>query len=155
MKNLIIIILGLFCITIKAQNLNKISSQNVYFIYFDDNEFTKKGCNTTKNDTSCAYYFYDTDKKIFKFSFYYSKFPTFDDAHNNINAAMVYKLNKSFLRKNKNIIITREFMEQLGEKNVIKLLYGINKQIFLIDKSEIKDGKITLREVRFDFPYEI
>ena len=42
-------------------------------------------------------------------------------------------------------------MEDLGEQAIISLLNGSNKHVFLIDKSEIKKGKILLREVRFDF----
>ncbi len=64
---------------------------------------------------------------------------------------MLFKLNKSFIRKNKDIIITREFMEEVGEGTIIDLLFRGNKYIFLIDKSKIKNKKILLREVRFDY----
>ena len=42
-------------------------------------------------------------------------------------------------------------MEDLGEQALISLLNGSNKHVFLIDKSEIKKGKILLREVSFNF----
>lgn len=146
------IIIGLLCFfSAKAQDLNKIKSQNVYFIYFNDSYLSKKHDVSRKDDLRFNYYYYRDNKEIFNFSFHYSKYPTFDDAHNDLNVAMVYKLNRSFFKKNKDIIITREFMEKIGENNIVNLLYGSNKYIFLIDESETNDKTILLRQVRFNY----
>lgn len=148
---IVIIIFGIFCVSINAQEINKIKNQNVCFVFFDGSDLTKKGCNTIKKRINCAYYFYDSNKNMFEFSFKYSKYSTFDDALNEMNPAMVFKLNKSFLRKNKDIIITREFMEEVGEDAMIDLLFREYKTYFLIDKNEIENNKILVREVRFDY----
>lgn len=145
-----------------AQDLVKIKKQNVFFILFDSkNEFIKK-TEFKKNNKyfnyNYSYYFYNDQKnKKVKatYSFKYDLYWTFDDAASEINKKMNFQLNKSFLRKNKDIIITYKLMEKLGEKKVINLLSGINKHIFLIDISEIKGKKISLKEVRIDFLLEM
>ena len=68
---------------------------------------------------------------------------------------MLFRLNKSFLRKNKDIIITREFIERVGEDAITELLADGFNHIFLIDKAEIKNKKILLREVRSIFSAEM
>ena len=153
MKQTIILILCIFFIlSLKAQDLNKIKNQNVFFILFEKGELMQKyDISRNENDTIYGYHFYEKLKKEFKFSFNYSKYPTFDDAYNDLNERMLFRLNKSFIRKNKDIIITREFMEEVGEDAIIDLLFRGNKYIFLIDKGEIKNNKILLREVRFDY----
>ncbi len=160
-KKIILIISIFFVLTINAQDLAKIKNQNMFFLFFENNNLMKMAdisrmINEKKYIRYNYYYFRKNDsREKFEFSFNYSKYPTYDDEHNDINAAMVFRLDKSFLRKNKDILITREFMEHIGGKAIISLLAGINKHVFLIDKSEIKNGKILLREVRFDFPEEM
>tara|TARA_R110001606_G_C15366749_1_gene649121 strand:+ start:1017 stop:1499 length:483 start_codon:yes stop_codon:yes gene_type:complete len=144
-----------FSFILKAQDLNKIKKQNVFFVIFENCELTKKTDVSTKSQNRFNYYFFKkSDKEEFKFSFNYSKYPTYDDESNDINERMVYRVNKSFLRKNKDIIITRKFMEKVGEYAIIDLLFRGNKHIFIIDKSEMKNNKILLREVRFDYTAE-
>ncbi len=157
MKQTIILILCIFFIlSLKAQDLNKIKNQNVYFIFFEKGELMKKyDISRNENDTIYGYHFYEKLKKEFKFSFNYSKYPTFDDAHNKINERMLFRLNQTFLKKNKDIIITREFMEKVGEDVIKGLLADGFDHVFLIDKGEIKNKKILLREVRFIFSAEM
>ena len=69
---------------------------------------------------------------------------------------MVFKINKSFIRKNKDIIITREFMERMGERAMLDLLYSdrSNKTIFMINTVKTENRKIILREVEIDYTPE-
>jgi hypothetical protein len=73
-----------------------------------------------------------------------------------MNEAMVFKINKSFIRKNKDIIITREFMERMGERAMLDLLYSdrSNKTIFMINTVKTENRKIILREVEIDYTPE-
>jgi len=52
------------------------------------------------------------------------------------------------LRKNKNRIITKEFIDKIGKKKIKEILKNA-KVIFLIDKSEMKDCKILIKQVMF------
>lgn len=159
-KTAIIISIYGFCIfSLNAQQIDKIKkNKNVFFILFDAKyEYMRKfDLSRNKKDTTFNYVYSFYNKKENKieeydFSFNYSKYWTFDDAHNDINERMVFKLNKSFLRKNKDIIITREFIESIGEDALIELLAGGFNHVFLIDKGEIKKNKILVREVRFNY----
>ena len=156
---IIISIYGLFVFNLNAQNIEKIKkNKNVFFIFFDaKDEYMRKVDNSTTNKRgemfNYNFYFYDkkeNKKKEYDFSFSYWKYWTFDDAVSKMNERMVFRLNKSFLRKNKDIIITRKFIERVGEDAIIRLLKY--NHIFLIDKGEIKNKKILLRAVRFDSP---
>ena len=162
MKTAIIISFYIFFIfNLNAQDIDKIKNQKVFFVLFDAKDVYMKRIDNSTNDRgeiySYNFYFYNNfknRKEEYDFSFYYWKYHNFDDANEKINERMVFKLNKSFLRKNKDIIITREFIENIGEKALINLISGINKHIFLIDKGEIKKNKIVLREVRFNYSAE-
>lgn len=158
MKRIILISLVLISFTLKAQDFDKIKDQNVFFILFDEaHDSMKKRTLSIKNKDNLEvkaetlYYFYKKNNEKFEFSFDYWDYRSFDDAYNKINKRMIYRLNKSFLRKNKDIIITRDFMEEVGEDAIIDLLFRGSKYIFLIDKAEVKKGEILLREVRFNY----
>ena len=153
MKKIILICFcSLLTVNLYSQDVNKIKSQNVFFILFESNDYMQKtDLSREKTEDSFRYEYFHKKINKFKFSFRYWDYKNFDDAYNKIKKTITFRLNKSFLRKNKDIIITREFMEDLGEQALISLLNGSNKHVFLIDKSEIKKGKILLREVRFDF----
>ena len=58
------------------------------------------------------------------------------------------KIHKSFLRKNKDRILSIKKMRQNGYEEIFQLFKGAN-HIFLIDKSETKGNTITLKEVSF------
>ncbi len=58
MKQTIILILCIFFIlSLKAQDLNKIKGQNVFFILYESSDFTKKGCGTVGGSEHCEYSF--------------------------------------------------------------------------------------------------
>jgi len=143
----------------QAQNLLDIKNQNVFFILFEKGNLTKKDTIYTYNkkirEPRYSYYYYRNKNKNFisryPYFFNYSKYRNNRDANNQINETMVYCLHKSFLRKNKNIIITKEFMDKVGVNKIVDLIYGSNKHIFLIEEGEIKKNKILLREVKFHY----
>lgn len=157
-KNIFFLIFLTFSIIGYAQNINKIKNQNAFFILFEKaDKFADFYCspkNIPKNVIKhCNYKFNSTDDKEFEYSFYYVKYPSFDHMNDNIYQRMVFRVNKSFLRKNKDIIITRKFLEKLGTDAALRLLDddSTNKTIFIINTAETKNGKILLREVTIDY----
>lgn len=54
-------------------------------------------------------------------------------------------VSKKFLEENKDIIINIEFIKKMGLKEIYFKTYG--KVLYLIDKDEIKCGKLLLKEV--------
>lgn len=159
MKIKIISILSIFLTSfiLKAQNFDRIKEQNVFFVLMDKKDkLAKFGYSKNKKNPNCDYYFFKKNKVPFEYGFSYSKYPTFDDIINNLNKTMVFRMDKSFIRKNKDIIITREFMEKMGKNTILDLLYSdrSNKTIFMINTAETKNGKIILREVTIDYTAE-
>ncbi len=156
MKNILILKLLFFTINIYSQCLETIKSQNTFFILFEDkSELTSYWC-TDKlplNFKACRYSFYKSNKQEFEYKFDYSEYPNADKMRNDIDKNMLFRIDKSFLRKNKDIIITREFMEKVGLNTMLSLLYddGSNKTIFLINTADTKDSKILVREVTIDY----
>ena len=153
MKNIILLLI-VFTINVKAQNLEKIKKQNTYFILLSKNDkLSGYGCENGGNNRSCTYHFFNRDSTPFEYSFTYSPYKDIDDYYNKINKTPLFRINKSFLKKNKDIIITREFMEKMGKRVMLDLLYSDspNKTIFLINTADTKDGKILVREVTIDY----
>ena len=54
-------------------------------------------------------------------------------------------VSKKFLKENKDIIINIKFIKKMGLKEIYFKTYG--KVLYLIDKDEIKCGKLLLKEV--------
>ena len=89
-----------------------------------------------------------------KITLTYNKYSDFDEMEKG-NPVPVFTLNKSFLKKNKDIIITRDFMHKIGCQEASLLLRNA-KTIFLIDRSEIEGKSITIKQVRlFNFGYDV
>ena len=154
MKNIILILCLCITVAVKSQCLEKIIKQKTFFILLDKNDkLTKFGCVPENIIPYCSYQFYKKNKKPFEYSFSYNKYPSLDHKYSDIQQRMVFRINKSFIRKNKDIIITREFMEKEGKETMLSLLYDnrSNKTIFIINTAETKNGKILLREVEIDY----
>ncbi len=64
---------------------------------------------------------------------------------------MEFEIDKSFLKKNRDIIITKNFIDSAGTNKIANLLYSSNKYYFLIDSSDTKNGKIIVRQVQFHY----
>ena len=47
------------------------------------------------------------------------------------------------------------FIDKIGVNETVNLLYGINKHYFLIDKGDIKNGKILVHKVGFVYESSI
>ena len=101
---IIISIYCLFIFSLNAQDIDKIKkNKNVFFILFDAKDEYMKRIDLSTNKRGEKYYynfyFYDKEekkKKEYDFSFSYWKYWTFDDAVEEMNERMVFKLNKSF-----------------------------------------------------------
>jgi hypothetical protein len=157
MKIIILLLCVFFAVNVKSQNIEKIKKQNTFFILFNEtSQLTKFGCIKEDINPSCNYRFYKNNKKEFEYSFFYNKYSSIDEAYDKINQNIYFRINKSFLRKNKDIIITRVFMEKVGDRKMISLLDddASNKTIFLINTADTKNGKILLREVTIDYMKE-
>ncbi len=159
MKNyLICITLLLLTINCYSQNLKKIKQSEVLFILHNgknENYQTKSITQKHKDKrASIRYSFFFEEENYYSLQsevmeFIYWHYLDFDEEDKN-NPAPYFKVNQSFLRTNKDIIITREFMQKLGYAESVRL---INKAqtIFFIDKSEILKKEIIIKEVLYSY----
>lgn len=109
-------------------------TKNQKCIYCDDS-FNK----TVKKRE--AYRFSFSFGEIYRFSYY-----DFLDQNNKIELTTIHH-KKSFLRKNKDIILTYDEILDYGPINVLNAF--VSKKVFVIDKKEIKNRKIIARQVYF------
>ncbi len=139
------------------------SESNVVFVlsegkngnYQTKTIFNKNIIEPLKSDTRYKFFFINDDNDSNKnriITLIYSQFLNFDDKEEN-NPTAYFKVNKSFIRKNKDIILTNSRMLELGYKKTYKLLSNA-KHILLIDKNEIENNKIIIKEVLFFFDRE-
>lgn len=77
----------------------------------------------------------------------FSKYKNFDDQASD-NPRPCFRVNKSFIEDNKEIIFTGRELNDLGYSKAFKLLQNA-KHIFLIDMSEIINDQIIIKEVTF------
>jgi len=153
-KILFLITFCLASITVKSQNIEALKKQNTIFILFEEGKFSKKEKLIPKIQQVISYTFYynkenSVETTLYSFMLYFQKYKNYQDAMNNMNQTMVYKVHKSFLRKNKDIIITKKFIDFIGEAKTVSLLNGNNNHVFIIDKSEIEGNQILIRKVIF------
>lgn len=159
-KSVKYIVLLIFFIGIKgiSQDINKIKNGNVLFVYFEkDNEtFKKMTLSVNKKDraksTSFYSYYFDKNRKKDsqeKLCFWlrFNEYEDFDEKRKDI-PNLFFKINKSFLRKNKSIIITNEFINKIGYAQISTMLKNA-KKILLIDKDDIENNLIVVKEVTY------
>uniref|UniRef100_A0AB33KV34 Lipoprotein n=1 Tax=Tenacibaculum sp. Pbs-1 TaxID=3238748 RepID=A0AB33KV34_9FLAO len=152
MKKLIILTFFLYgCYSLNT--IDKTKNKEVVFILFEDSSSTKKDIRKKiiKGEIQKGYnyeYFFSKDSPFFWLS--YSNYHDFDDAISQINKSIIFEVDKSFLKKNKEIILTKEILDKIGGQESFKLLLGA-ETIFLIDKAEVKNNKILIREVKLDW----
>lgn len=131
-----------------SQSLEIINESDTIYIYIDK---SKKHTTVYKpfNDNHP----YNTNYLNYKFStnsfntiiFASNTYKNLDNYEKGIkNDERIEK--KSFLKRNKDIILGIDFFERNGFKNTFNLLY--KKTIYLIDKDEIKGRKIKVKQVR-------
>ena len=155
MKNIYIILIFNLISCSSTIELNKISNNETQFVFFEKSKTTyKSNVGFTKKD-SIIYkhtYSYEFNKKPALY-LNYSDYQSFDDAISKVNKSIIFNVDNSFLRQNKNIIITKELMDKIGRAKSFEILLNA-KTIFLIDKEEIKKNKILIREVSLDWERE-
>lgn len=142
----------LFCLKVTAQKQNSVTNNEVVFVLYEDYQNLQ-----TKRETSSRSL--RKDKMHFMYFFYFNKvdniqlnfreFKDFDEKEND-NPDLFFKVKKSFIRKNKNIILSKKKMLTLGYKKVFNLLNNA-KYILLIDKTECDDRLIPVKEVYLNY----
>lgn len=138
MKKTIVILVLFYLSAVNAQDLKKIkNSEIIYFSFKNLKQQEKVFQKTTSNENSGEYYYnYLTpDKKnyvIFTFN-YYLKTNTLVES-------------KSFLRKNKKIVIDYNFLRKHTIQELNEMFKN-KKHIYLIDSKETEKCKYKLKEV--------
>ena len=151
MKFLIFIII-IFANPVFSQHENELNKKDSVFILFNENQnqkiyskiYEKKSTNLKK----VMYFFSFSNCKNFSFSI--NKSFNYDKNGNEI--LKTYKLKKSFLRRNKNKIITYEEINEKGFINYIDFL--LERKVYIIDLAEVKDRHLIARGVIFSFVAE-
>ncbi len=153
MTNHIRTFLFLFCIVfISCGTINKSElNQENTFILFDKSNFETKRIN--KSDakvysTEYSFSIHDYEKSSYPtgiITFFSKKYKNYNDKIKD-NPLPNFKVNKSFIRNNKNIIFTLEDMRKMGYSKAIEM-FTKAKHIFLIDKENIKNNSIVIKEV--------
>ena len=100
-----------------------------------------------KNKKRNDYYYYYYFNKADRIQISYREFEDFDQELKN-NPEPYFKINKSFLRKNKDIIFTKKEMLKIGYEKMCRILDRA-KNLFLIDLSESSKNRILIKEVHY------
>lgn len=146
----------LVTINCNSQDLEKIKENEVLFILHNgtNGNYQSKIILQKHKDkrTGFFYNFFvinknETQLQDVKITFTFSHYYDFNEEYKD-NPVPYFKVNKSFLKKNKDIIVTGEFMNKIGYMESIKLINNA-KTIFLIDKSEKQKKEIIIKEVRY------
>ncbi len=155
MRNIHYLIILIFISCKTTDKAIKKNDTNTLFVLFEESKETIKRTHITSNkekkDKGFLYSYSFSDDISLNFSLDHSAYFSFDDMFNNTNRSKVLKINKKFLKNN--FIITSDYIKKLGDKATFKMFYE-SKTIFLIDKSEIKNNTIILREVKPIFTTE-
>ncbi|MDO5989633.1 hypothetical protein Q4Q39_19695 [Flavivirga amylovorans] len=91
----------------------------------------------------------DTLSNDVRITLRYSHYDDFD-SQNSDRPVPYFKVNKSFLKRNKDIIITLDTMEKMGYSKTKELMQEA-KTIYLIDATENTKKEITIKQVRYSF----
>lgn len=157
MKNIYITIFCFIFFGCKSAVSNTVVGLNneVLFVLFEESNNTKKMINPrTNNKEKLEGYLYTYDfSKDNGYNFFldHSAYFSLDDMFHKTNRSKVLKINEKFLTNN--FIVTNDYIKKIGDKASFELFYK-SKMIFVIDKSEIKNNIIILREVKPTFTTE-
>ncbi|MFB3389807.1 hypothetical protein [Flavobacterium sp. LAR06] len=120
----------------------RLKSSDIVYVYFEkDKNHQGHNVRTATTDTEhlSDYYYYS-------FSNAYHDSMSFD--HHPYSGSKVRIEKKSFLKKNKDLIITYDYLNSMGLTEATLLIsYRQNKKVYLIDKKDFRRGKIKLKEV--------
>ncbi len=152
----VLIVFLFFSFNLFAQDLEKLQKTDVLFIIHNgiNGDFQSKAI-SQKFENKRPSIFYDFfashDNSLpaseNKLTLVYSHYYDFDEEIT-MKPTPYFRVNKSFLRKNKQILITNKFIKKIGFIEFTKLIKNA-KTIFLIDKSEKYNRDITIKEVRY------
>jgi hypothetical protein len=132
---------------------NYLKYKDTIFIFFEANDKLK--CDECKVEISrMIRYPKNGIKRIhITFNFYFREFesyhlstPGFPDENGEYPLATL-EFKKSFIRKNKDIILTYDEIMDYGPINILNMF--AHKKVFVIDKDEIKNCKVIARQVYF------
>lgn len=149
MKYLKLIIFLFFSHSVFSQNLESLKELDTIYVCFNygKHEYISDYSKIEKKNEfneNIKKYTYELNSKN-TLTFIYNKYKDFDSYEKNI-VTDIKIVKKKFLRKNKNIILSIDFFIENGFKETFfKALYG--KVIYIIDKGEIKKGKVKLKQV--------
>ncbi len=142
-----------------ATQQNVLSQSNTVIILFDENDTMQVKSSSQspvkenlENDVLYQFHL----KKFSEHStqhilrFRYSKYADFDDKFAN-KQVLYLKVSKSFLRKNKDIIITKRQLDEMGYEQAIESFKNASK-ILLIDKSDFTKKHLIIKELLFSYP---
>lgn len=130
----------------------EIIPQEYIFVLFEENEYSKQIKTPRSSFNYGEYYFRLPNTTVYSELHGYEiilidrKYKDFDAKFSD-NPLPRFKVNKSFIRKNKKRIFTINKMRAIGYEKIFAL-FNKAKHIYLIDKSEIHDNLITIKEVQ-------
>ncbi|MEM0578353.1 hypothetical protein [Flavobacterium polysaccharolyticum] len=126
-------------ITILSQNAEKIKKADTIYVFFkrDKNQFFEKNNRIELGNLNYNYIFRinETSQSFMTFVHHYRLTPE------------ERRERKSFLKKNKDIIITYDFLTKYNLGEATELI-GHKKKVYLIDKEDISWFSIKLLEVK-------
>ena len=118
-----------------SQNLKKIKETDTLYVYF-------------KKDKKKLYNQMDMDEKTYSFNYLneYNNYETIWFRQGTTRSNEILKRSKSFLKRNKDIIVTYDFLKKFSYKDATELLKSKN-MIYLIDHDDNGWFTIKLKEV--------
>ncbi len=122
---------------IYSQNLEKIKQADTLYIFFKkqkDNQIAL----LQKKDLFNYYFRFVTKDGYYDYSFF-----------QDINNPRIESKNKTFLKKNKDLILTHEFLKKFNDV-IWREIFLEKKKIYIIDHSDFKWFCIKLRDAKFN-----
>ena len=124
-----------------SQDLEKIKNADTIYIYFKN------------DDVNQIKYLVNSRLKSFNYTLFYDiknikprqTFDFYQDYRTTNSETKLVK--KSFLKKNKNIIVDYDFFSKLGFEEAYQLLLN-KKKLYLIDYENIQRSKIKILEIK-------
>ncbi|BCY27479.1 hypothetical protein [Flavobacterium okayamense] len=148
MKKTFLILILFFSTFTFGQTITDITKRDTIYIYF------KEGVNQKKKEANKNSYSVLEEKCNYEFKFDNRNFINLSerkyldlDKYDSKIKSDIKSVKKSFLRRNKDIIIDLNFIKKYGLEQTYFLIR--TKKIYLIDSSETNCNKILLKEVAF------
>jgi len=140
MKKLFLAVMFILNYTVYSQNIEEIKKAETVYVYFkyrkSEQHHNKEKWTKTNQNYDNYYYIFSYDPNYLSINF--SHFP--------LSTPEERIEKKSFIKKNKDLIITYEFLTQFNLAEATELLRD-KKKVYLIDKKDFCWGKIILKEV--------